>query len=180
MTYEITATEVVKRIEEKNKTWPRLIACPDDDGTFQAERNERDEGLFNAGYKLGCTESDGTADSGVVRTFKTGATRDTAEGKIDYEGFISPVVLKRFGEYMDTHRKQSDGTFRASDNWQKGIPLDVYAKSMWRHFLDFLLLHRGWSTPWWKQEEVLCAILFNVQGYLHVILTRQMREKIDG
>ena len=74
---------------------------------------------------------------GKVRQFKTGATRDTDEGKYDYEGFISPLVLERFAQYMHKHRKQSDGNLRASDNWQKGIPKDAYIKSAWRHFVDW-------------------------------------------
>jgi len=35
-----------------------------------------------------------------VRTFDTGATRDTEDGKLDYEGFLSGRVLKRYAEYM--------------------------------------------------------------------------------
>ena len=70
----------------------------------------------------------------AVRTFDTGATRDTDDGKLDYEGFISPLVLERFARYMHTHRLQPDGTLRDSDNWQKGIPRDQYIKSAWRHF----------------------------------------------
>ena len=33
---------------------------------------------------------------GKIRKFETGATRDTDQGKYDYEGFLSPVVLDRF------------------------------------------------------------------------------------
>ena len=31
-----------------------------------------------------------------IRKFKTGATRDIDSGKIDPEGYISPIVIKRF------------------------------------------------------------------------------------
>jgi len=106
------------------------------------------------------------------RYFKTGATRDTEENKLDYEGFLSPAVLERYAEYMNKHRKQSDGKLRDSDNWQKGIPKDAYIKSAWRHFLD-----------WWKEhrklksregiEDALCAMMFNVMGYLFEILKEQ-------
>ena len=115
-----------------------------------------------------------------MRTFETGATRDTEEGKIDYEGFLSPEVIARFGEYMHRHRVQSDGTVRASDNWQKGIPLDVYMKSMWRHFMAVWGQHRLWWGGIVRgklnqdiTEEALCALLFNVQGYLHEILKKE-------
>lgn len=110
---------------------------------------------------------------GEIRKFDSGATRDTDMGKNDYEGFFSPLVIERFGNYMTKHRIQPDGTLRTSDNWQKGIPKDAYIKSLWRHFLDLWFLHRGYPRfDKQKQEEVtkaeaLCAILFNVMGYLH-------------
>ena len=34
---------------------------------------------------------------GKIRKFKSGATRDTNEGKYDYEGFLHPVVIEAFG-----------------------------------------------------------------------------------
>lgn len=106
---------------------------------------------------------------GKIRKFKTGATRDTNEGKYDYEGFLSPLVIQRFAEYMNKHRKQSDGSLRDSDNWQKGIPKDAYIKSAWRHFHDWWMEHRGYKSRE-GTEEALCALLFNVQGYLHEYL----------
>lgn len=109
----------------------------------------------------------GTIDNKVARTFASGATRDTEEGKLDYEGFLSPLVLKRFAEYMHEHRVQSDGKLRASDNWKKGMPRDVYMKSLFRHFMDVWTQHRHEPTV---SEDALCAMLFNVQGYLHEVL----------
>lgn len=104
-----------------------------------------------------------------MRTFETGATRDTDSGKLDYEGFLSPLVLERYAQYMDEHRRQADGAFRDSDNWQKGIPRDAYMKSLWRHFMDAWKAHRGLSIRV-SIEEALCAVLFNAMGYLHEIL----------
>lgn len=113
-------------------------------------------------------------NKGKIRSFGTGATRDTDEGKYDYEGFFSPLVVKRFGEYMNKHRKQSNGSLRASDNWKKGIPQEAYMKSGWRHFIDWWSEHRGLKT---KDgiEEALCALLFNVQGYLHEYLKNKQK-----
>lgn len=106
-----------------------------------------------------------------MRTFETGATRDTDEDKLDFEGFLSPRVLQRFAEYMHHHRKQADGQLRASDNWQKGIPREAYMKSMWRHFMDVWMMHRSVdSVNPLVLEDALCAMLFNVQGYLHELL----------
>lgn len=137
-----------------------------------------------------------------MRTFDTGATRDTDTGKLDYEGFLSPLVLRRYAEYMNKNRVQADGNVRDSDNWQKGIPLNAYMKSGWRHFMDWWMYHRG--PQYWPAdrdcdhecedcnlidcdcadcfaidsglEDALCAMLFNVMGYLHEIL----KEKFDG
>jgi len=107
-----------------------------------------------------------------MREFETGATRDTDEGKLDYEGFLSPLVLYRYAEYMHKHRIQADGKLRDSDNWQKGIPIDAYMKSMWRHFFDVWALHRDkeWVATEKNQEEALCALMFNVAGMLHEVL----------
>lgn len=105
----------------------------------------------------------------AIRLFKTGATRDTEEGKLDFEGFFSPIVIERFGECMHKHRKQSDGKLRDSDNWQKGIPKKVYMKSFWRHFLDLWKEHRGYRSRD-GIEEALCGLIFNAMGYLFEIL----------
>lgn len=103
-----------------------------------------------------------------MRTFETGATRDTDVGKIDYEGFLSPFVLERFGQYMLGHQVQADGEIRASDNWQKGIPMDQYFKSFMRHTVEFWKAARGADMPTADyMEELACAIMFNIMGWLH-------------
>ena len=107
-----------------------------------------------------------------LRTFKKGATRNTDRGKVDYEGHLSPLVIQWYGEFCDKQRYLPDGTLRASDNWQLGIPVDSYMKSAWRHFLLWWLGHRGHRT----REETLAALgglLFNVQGYLHEVLKEE-------
>ena len=106
-----------------------------------------------------------------MREFETGATRDSDEGKLDFEGFLSPSVLKRYAEYMHKNRVQSDGNLRPSDNWQKGIPQDAYMKSMWRHFFSVWEAHRLDSNDE-QLETDLCALMFNVMGYLHEELKR--------
>lgn len=114
-----------------------------------------------------------------VRHFDTGATRDSEDGKLDFEGFLSPRVLWAFAEYMDAHRVQTDGDLRASDNWQKGIPLDAYMKSLLRHAVDLWLIHRGHEVRRPEDGKVvtladaLGACMFNVQGYWHETLKRE-------
>lgn len=110
----------------------------------------------------------------AMRSFGTGATRTSDAGRDDPEGYLSPLVLDRYSEYMTKHRKQADGQLRASDNWQKGMPLTTYAKGMWRHFLHFWTRHRGFDVrdpgAAANTEEDLCAIIFNAQGYLHELI----------
>lgn len=107
-----------------------------------------------------------------MRTFSSGGVRDDDEDKIDYEGFLSPLALEAFGEYMHKNRVQADGAIRASDNWQKGFGEDHYSvclKSLLRHTMDLWLEHRGHKARSDKQEA-LCAIIFNAQAYLHQML----------
>jgi Domain of unknown function (DUF4406) len=104
------------------------------------------------------------------RTFEGGAYRDTEDGKLDYEGFLSPLVLHAFAEYMHKHRVQSNGEMRPADNWQKGIPTDVYMKSMWRHFMDVWISHRNVEIERPAQKDALMALLFNVMGYAYELL----------
>ena len=114
-----------------------------------------------------------------MRHFGTGATRDQDTTKADYEGFISPLVTKRYGAYMNKHRIQPDGSVRASDNWTLGIPRDAYVKSLVRHVLDVQLHHRGFSDEAVDPdlEEVLCAVIFNASGYLYE-LRKAKREPV--
>ena len=118
----------------------------------------------------------------LLRQFSSGATRNLDNNKYDYEGFLSPLVIEAFGKYMHSHRLQKDGTMRDSANWQRGIPLDVYMKSGWRHFFDWWKLHRGVDATSPEdghkidKVEALCALLFNVQGYMHELLKEQSNE----
>lgn len=116
-----------------------------------------------------------------MRKFESGATRSLDHTRDDPEGYLSPIVLDRFAEYMTKHRIQEDGNVRDSDNWQKGMPKETYAKGMWRHFLHFWTRHRGWKVRDAKAaadlEEDLCAILFNVQGYLHEVIKKRYEGK---
>lgn len=103
-----------------------------------------------------------------MREFDSGATRDTDENKLDFEGFLSPLVLNRYAEYMNKNRVQADGKLRDSDNWQKGIPKTEYMKSGFRHFFDWWFNHRGLAALARETiEEALCGLLFNAMGYLH-------------
>jgi len=107
----------------------------------------------------------------LMREFATGATRNVDSAEPDYEGFLSPLVILRFGQYMNEHRTQADGTTRDSDNWQKGIPLTSYMSSLLRHVMDTWLCRRGHEALAREDiEKALCGVLFNASGMLHEIL----------
>lgn len=121
----------------------------------------------------------------VLRQFTSGATRNLDTNKYDYEGFLSPLVIEAFGKYMHSHRLQKDGKMRDSSNWKKGIPDEVYMKSMWRHFFDVWKLYSGHEVlspedgHSVNREEALCAVLFNVQGMLHEILKHSKDRPVE-
>lgn len=143
-----------------------------------------------------------TATQGLAgaakQEFATGANRSPADHKIDYEGHLSPEVLAYFGDYMHRHRiNRRTGERRASDNWQLGIPLSNYMKSLVRHLMD---LWRAWrGTPTHDPDsptndpftlgDLLCAIIFNAQGMLFELIktnaadrsriTPQMRQAVE-
>ncbi len=105
-----------------------------------------------------------------MREFESGATRDTEEEKLDYEGFLSPLALEAYARYMHEHRTQADGALRDSDNWQKGMPLSVYMKSLWRHMVALWTIHRAGKENLGAFDEALGGIIFNAFGYWHTRL----------
>ncbi len=115
-----------------------------------------------------------------MRTFDTGATRDSDENKPDYEGFLHPLFIEHFGAYMHKHRLQADGKLRDSDNWQKGIPTSAYMKSLWRHFLDVWKIHRGYGSKG-DLIEACCSCIFNLQGLIvNALVTPEMETAINA
>ncbi len=111
----------------------------------------------------------------VMHQFATGATRSGEDEKIDPKGFISPFWLLRFSQYMKKHQTQLDGDQRASDNWQKGMDIPRYRRSLIRHFLDLWTIFYGGIVlddhgNEVDEEEILCALQFNLQGEGHELL----------
>ena len=110
-----------------------------------------------------------------IRQFDTGANRNSDLEKMDFEGFLNPLVIERYGAYMHKHRKLADGTLRDSANWQKFFGDDhksVCMSSGWRHFLSWWKAHRGYRTEE-DIEESICALMFNAQAYLFKILSEK-------
>lgn len=116
-----------------------------------------------------------------MRYFDTGATRNVDTNQPDFEAFLSPTVIERYGAFMHKNRLQRDGKLRDGDNWQKGMPLTSYMKSGWRHFLHWWKLHRNPTESSNDLEDALCAMMFNTMGYLHEVLKRkEMRAQAVG
>ena len=113
-----------------------------------------------------------------IRTFDTGATRDTVAGKLDYVKALCPLVLRRYVQYLDKHRLQPDGSMRDFDNWKKGIPQETYHSSKGRHFFATWLLSEGYEVsdnhgPV-DEEDALCGEIFNAMGKLREILRAKL------
>lgn len=107
-----------------------------------------------------------------MRTFESGAIRDADVHKLDYEGHLSPLVLRAYTQYLSKKRRLADGTLRDSDNWQLGFGFSSWMKSLYRHFMAAWSLHRGWPSDE-TLRDALCGILFNAGGYLHELVIQE-------
>lgn len=114
-------------------------------------------------------EIEAEAKAEAMRTFESGATRDGNADKLVYEAFLSPHVLRVYAEYMHQKRQTPDG-LRDGDNWQKGIPVDVYMDSLVRHVMELWEAHRDQKADVYRNpteiNDLLCAIMFNSMGIL--------------
>lgn len=105
------------------------------------------------------------------RKFESGATRNSSDNKLDYEGFINPIVEWAFAQYMHKHRLLEDGTMRASDNWQLGIPQQELMKSAHRHWQDLRLIQRyytvGENGKVVSKLDALLGLKFNIDAMIY-------------
>jgi len=121
-----------------------------------------------------------------LRLFETGASRDTLTGKLSYIKALSPIVLRRYVEYIGIHRTLPDGSLRDWDNWKKGIPQEVYLDGLARHFMSVWLILHGFPARdnhgTVTLSDALCGIIFNSQGMLHEVIMEQEHglEKPEG
>lgn len=114
-----------------------------------------------------------------IRKWKTGADRDIDEGKLDFEGFLNPVVLEIYAKYMNKHQTRKDGTLRESDNWQNLFGeehFDVCMKSALRHIHAWWKEHRGYKSQE-GIEDAICGVLFNAQAYLLKLIKDKLENK---
>lgn len=151
------------------------------DGFIHEPKRDNDEltdlgNTFNAVFTMEDKEAHKLQVENSKRVFASGASRNSDQGKLDFDGFLSVLVTKSYAEYLEANRVMEDGSIRASDNWQKGIPVEQYMKSMWRHFFDVWSTHRGYPT---KENQIknLNALKFNVDGMLHELLKAEHEQK---
>lgn len=98
--------------------------------------------------------------NGLTR-FKTGAIRDTQDGKESYIETISWTAFRRYAKYM-TGKKAKYG----QGNFKKGIPVSSYEESLVRHLTKYLInKHEGGSLE--PEEDHVAAIVFNAFGIMH-------------
>jgi hypothetical protein len=119
-----------------------------------------------------------------MRTFEGGATRDGADNKNNYAGFLSPLVIRRFGDFMRVHQTQKDGKLRSADNWKSGMGTRTFLESNFRHFVDLWTIDEGYAAIDFDGnevdlEEALCASMFNTMGYLHEVLEAKLASEAD-
>jgi hypothetical protein len=96
-----------------------------------------------------------------ITKFKTGAIRDSQEGKESYIETISWRAFRRYAQYM-TSKKAKYGP----GNFKKGIPSESYEDSMVRHVVKYLENKHECGTRE-TSEDHLSAIIFNVFGLMH-------------
>jgi len=96
-----------------------------------------------------------------VTKFKTGAIRDSLDGKEDYLETISWTAMKRFAQYM-TSKKAKYGV----GNFKKGIPIESYEQSLVRHLQKYLA-NKYEKGNVEVGEDHLAAMRFNIDGIMH-------------
>lgn len=121
--------------------------------------------------------------------YESGATRSSNEGRPNYMGYIGWKAIRRFGDYMLRHEVQADGTRRKAGNWKLGMSIQRYLESFGRHMVDWGLLEENPETALLgklgcsithleEMQEVACALIFNLQGFLQE--TEKVREQHYG
>jgi hypothetical protein len=78
---------------------------------------------------------------------------------------------------IDASNANSVELLGLNDNWKKGITKDAYIDSAYRHLLDVWMQHEGYKGED-TLENSLCALLFNIQGYLYEVL-KEKNEQVQ-
>lgn len=96
-----------------------------------------------------------------VTQFKSGAYRDSQDGKEDYIETISWSALKRYAQFM-TGKKKRYG----EGNFKKGIIDSSYEQSLVRHLQKYLS-NKYENGNVEADDDHLSAMIFNIFGLMH-------------
>ena len=91
-------------------------------------------------------------DSGVRQKFSTGAQRDVQEGKGRFD-LIPCEAMSRLAKHFENGAKKY-----GDSNWRKGIPLNRYLDSAFRHLYKFMDGHRDEDHAIAAAWNILCLI----------------------
>jgi len=91
-------------------------------------------------------------DSGYRQEFSTGARRDTQEGKGRFD-LLPCHAITRLAEHFENGSKKY-----GDDNWRKGIPLNRYLDSAFRHLYKFMDGQRDEDHAIAAAWNILCLI----------------------
>lgn len=95
------------------------------------------------------------------RKFKSGAVRDSNQGKIRPD-LISPYMLKALGKVL------ADGANHYGErNWEKGMDDSILKESASRHYVSWMAGD--------IDEDHAAKLIFNVMAHIHF---RDMNKKI--
>lgn len=96
-----------------------------------------------------------------VRSFESGAIRDSEDSKEDYVETISWTAFRRYAQYMTSKKSQY-----GSGNFKKGIPIESYERSLVRHLQKYMenKYEQGVVET---DTDHLSAMVFNIFGILH-------------
>ncbi len=103
-----------------------------------------------------------------LRSFETGAIRDSDEDKESYIESISWLALRRYAFYMKTQEKKY-----GRGNWKKGIPTESGEDSLFRHLTKYLL-NKYDNANIEPDIDHLAAALFNLQ----IIIENEEKSKL--
>ena len=95
------------------------------------------------------------------RVFESGAQRDSDLGKEDYVESVSWIALQRYANYMKVQESKY-----GRGNWKKGIPIQEYEKSMFRHIQKYFA-NKYDNANLEPEVDHLSAAWFNLQGLIH-------------
>lgn len=112
------------------------------------------------------------------REFKTGATRDSDTGKLEYSNFIHPLNDYSFAKYMQT-KQIIGGEYRKWDNWQKWIPFESLFESLVRH-TEILKLLKKWYKVFEYKENWVVKLVVNPKEILLKAEEKTMENELNA